>query len=112
MKPVKPTSWGLSNSTYSLPPRAWAIGLFKVSASSISGLWLPAQPRPQKRVTRSAPLRRSASAWTHDRGRRKQADAGGDRPVRRRFERHVARDDDDGDAAESNGGSDCVVEHV
>ena len=111
-----PTSKGLSHSTYSFPPRAWTIGAWTLSARARSESWAPAQPRPARMVTRSPPLTsaaRASSSRTCGRttGRPGNRPAHGRDGLRRRLtRRHVPRDDHDGDAAESDRGTDGDVE--
>ena len=118
MNPVMPTSYGLSYSTYSLPPSAWTIGLFSASASCISGACAPAQPRPQNSVTRPAPFRIEASASSSrgagvdHRGWRQQPGRRRDGAWRRAAQFQVAGDHHHRDAAQPDRRADRVLQHV
>src|SRR5215472_16437161 len=118
MKPVMPTSKGLSYSTCSLPPSACTIGLFSVSASRISCAWAPAQPRPQNSVIRSAALSiddsclRSSGWGAYFWRRQRKTERGDDRALRGFAQRHVARNGDDRDPSQPDGRTNGVLQNI
>ncbi len=70
IRPVIPTSNGLSYSTASLPRNACSTGACSAPASAISCSWAPAQPAPARIVTRSLTFStRAASASAASPGR-------------------------------------------
>src|SRR6266403_3132485 len=61
IRPVMPTSYGLSHSTCSLPRSACTMGDFSLAPSANSASCAPAQPEPHNRVTRDDVFKRLAS---------------------------------------------------
>src|SRR6202051_4224119 len=64
MRPVIPTSNGLSYSMYSFPRSECTIGACSLRASSTTSVWESLQPAPQSNVTRDDRFNRLASLAT------------------------------------------------